>query len=201
MISAWTDERRALLAEMHLRGPKVIWEALNELPGPKLTKSAVIGLRDRKFMRRQPKKTPEEVAAMLLARRERANARVRVKRAKKAKKSTPKNIIYMTRIVSMNGNSNGQRVTMAPVAEPFNGRHADIVSRNLTILELQDGECRYPNDRDPPNAPIRFCGHSAVEDKPYCRAHLRIAYRPPELRSRGFSDIGKGRGGVFGRVA
>jgi GcrA cell cycle regulator len=48
-------------------------------------------------------------------------------------------------------------------------------SRNLTILEIGAGECRYPTTQD---SPFLFCGHQQQSESSYCGFHHRLAYQP-----------------------
>jgi GcrA cell cycle regulator len=43
----------------------------------------------------------------------------------------------------------------------------------ITLLELKSHQCRWPFG----DGPILFCGGDAVDGKPYCAGHCRVAYR------------------------
>lgn len=45
----------------------------------------------------------------------------------------------------------------------------------ITLMELGDDSCRFPNGE---GAGITFCGQTAVKDRPYCGACMRLAYQP-----------------------
>lgn len=185
--AVWTDERLALMDEMHHAGsgPKVIWEALGKLPGPKPTKPAVIGMRDRRYMVRQPKKTEAEIVAMLLARRERDMAQKRAKRAKTAKPRA----INFNRIEAARGRID---------PEPFVMRAVEVVPRHRTLLELEDGDCRFPYG----DGPFTFCGNPIKKGSPYCGAHSALCFNGIPVPKRApHLDLGKGTGGVFRRSA
>ena len=51
--------------------------------------------------------------------------------------------------------------------------------RNLDILQLEPGDCRYPVT---PDHPMLFCGHSTINELPYCPHHARVAYQPARPR-------------------
>lgn len=101
------------------------------------------------------------------------------------------------RIVSANGNSNRQRIIVVPDAEQFQCRAVDVIPRNLTLLELEPGDCRYPYG----DSEFTFCGHPHMEGSSYCGPHFSLTRGAPPIRTRSYADIGKGCGGVFGRVA
>jgi GcrA cell cycle regulator len=53
-------------------------------------------------------------------------------------------------------------------------RHADVIPRNLTLLKLKDGMCRYPvNDQ----TPFLFCGHPQSEGFSYCWDHWVLTHQ------------------------
>lgn len=58
------------------------------------------------------------------------------------------------------------------------------VSRNLTVLDLRPGDCRWPHGH-PGQPGFGFCGAPSVPGKPYCACHDAIAYsRPEPVRKR-----------------
>jgi hypothetical protein len=54
-----------------------------------------------------------------------------------------------------------------PPREPFSW--PEIPSLNIPLLELEDGQCRFPCDEG-------FCGHPIVYNS-YCAQHTRLCYR------------------------
>jgi GcrA cell cycle regulator len=54
-------------------------------------------------------------------------------------------------------------------------RCAAVEPRNVGLLELGDGECRYPYG----DGPYLFCGHQALVDHPYCRPHFQLCRGAP----------------------
>ncbi len=190
----WTDERIALFETMHEQMPKTIWEAVNALPGPQLTKSAVIGRRDRRHGQvRRPIRTQEEITAALLARREREIIAQRAKRAARgAKPNFNRREAAKERVAKFGGDPGPYVCTEAQ----------DVAPLNINLLDLQEGDCRWPYDA-PAGSSIShvFCGHPAITDKPYCKAHCVIAYPPPKPRVRPqYVEFGRAHGGIFGRV-
>jgi len=45
----------------------------------------------------------------------------------------------------------------------------------FTLADMSSRSCRWPSG-DPQQADFRFCGHTAIEGKPYCAEHCGIAY-------------------------
>jgi GcrA cell cycle regulator len=49
-----------------------------------------------------------------------------------------------------------------------------VPAEGLTIFDLLDHHCRWPNGEQPP---FQYCGHDKVDGSPYCAAHHRKAYQ------------------------
>jgi hypothetical protein len=52
----------------------------------------------------------------------------------------------------------------------------------LTLLELRDGDCKWPSGEGPS---CRFCGQPCVPERPYCAEHLRMAHNEPRETASG----------------
>lgn len=52
------------------------------------------------------------------------------------------------------------------------------VTRDVALLDLKAGDCRWPIG----DGPFVFCGHRAHEGWPYCEYHARLAYQPITTR-------------------
>lgn len=48
------------------------------------------------------------------------------------------------------------------------------VSRDVALLDLKTGDCRWPSG----DGPFLFCGHRPLASKSYCEYHARLAYQP-----------------------
>lgn len=84
--------------------------------------------------------------------------------------------------------------------EPFVVATVDIVPLNLGLMDLTETTCRWPIGDEP--ATMTFCGHDAPGG-PYCPGHSAIAYQPRQSRRSGPhpAELGKAKGGIFGRSA
>jgi GcrA cell cycle regulator len=51
---------------------------------------------------------------------------------------------------------------------------SEIVPRNLTLLELERDDCRWPYGE---NQDMRFCGHRQFEGSKYCWSHFNLSLR------------------------
>jgi GcrA cell cycle regulator len=65
--------------------------------------------------------------------------------------------------------------TQAAVPSMPNGSDIPIAQR-CTLLQLTSSVCRWPFG-EPSSPDFFFCGGGAVEGKPYCAGHCRMAYR------------------------
>lgn len=57
------------------------------------------------------------------------------------------------------------------------------ISRNLTLVQLNDRTCKWPLG-DPLSPDFRFCGNHSNDASPYCLYHARIAFQPVSERRR-----------------
>lgn len=82
--------------------------------------------------------------------------------------------------------------------EPFIAACVEIAPLHLSMMDLTEETCRWPYGE----TNFTYCGHTALGG-PYCAAHATIAYQPRQSRRGGVppSELGKAKGGVFGRVA
>jgi GcrA cell cycle regulator len=57
-------------------------------------------------------------------------------------------------------------------------RCVEIVPRHLSLLDLEDGDCRYPYGGDEDGEAITFCGHPRQDESSYCTAHFHLTRGP-----------------------
>lgn len=53
----------------------------------------------------------------------------------------------------------------------------------IRLIDLDSTTCRWPKG-DPGDPDFEFCGGYALEGRPYCAGHSRLAYLPKESRGR-----------------
>jgi GcrA cell cycle regulator len=63
-------------------------------------------------------------------------------------------------------------------------RTADIVPRNLSLIDLRGGDCRYPYGGDTDGEAITFCGHPKRLGSSYCAAHFDLIVGPGTASER-----------------
>lgn len=60
-------------------------------------------------------------------------------------------------------------------------REVEKRARRLTLMELTERTCKWPIG-DPATDDFWFCGHPALPGKPYCEAHVSVAFQPMSAR-------------------
>jgi GcrA cell cycle regulator len=57
-------------------------------------------------------------------------------------------------------------------------RCVEIAPRQLSLLELEEADCRYPYGGEEEGEPITFCGHPRREGSSYCVPHFHLTSGP-----------------------
>ena len=60
-------------------------------------------------------------------------------------------------------------------------REVEKRARKLTLMELTERTCKWPIG-DPATDDFWFCGLPSVAGKPYCEAHVGVAFQPMSAR-------------------
>src|SRR5271165_1499359 len=55
--------------------------------------------------------------------------------------------------------------------------------RRVSFQEIGRAACRWPFG-DPASGDFAYCGLDQADGRPYCAGHCRMAYRPPNARTR-----------------
>ena len=63
-------------------------------------------------------------------------------------------------------------------------RCVEIVPRQLSLVELEPGDCRYPYGGDREGEAITFCGHPRRERSSYCAPHFHLTLGPGVVAER-----------------
>lgn len=78
----------------------------------------------------------------------------------------------------------GLKMPMFESTETAELRRADVVSRRLSLLDLEPGDCRYPYGGDAEGEAITFCGHPRHPGSSYCWAHFHLSVGPGTASKR-----------------
>jgi GcrA cell cycle regulator len=62
-----------------------------------------------------------------------------------------------------------------------NVREVEKTARRLSLMELTERTCKWPIG-DPATDDFWFCGLTTVAGKPYCEAHVSVAFQPMQAR-------------------
>lgn len=78
----------------------------------------------------------------------------------------------------------GPRVKVFARATALKLRCVTVVPRHLSLIELEDGDCRYPYGGDREGEAITFCGHPRRDGSSYCVSHFHLTSDPPTASER-----------------
>lgn len=171
-LDKWPEEHSDLLTEPVTENKisfRNMVSAINEKFSTSYTRSAMIGRARRLGLcKAVTRRCPDEYKERTRKRYDKHNKQRRIERTHRPK----------LRIV-MNGG--GLRLLHSVQSNQPDLRAVDVEPLNLTFDQLQNGDCKWPYG----DGPFLFCGHPAIEGRPYCRGHCAIAYRPMEERRAG----------------
>jgi len=189
---SWTDERVETLKRMWAEGQSAS-QIAKELGG--VTRNAVIGKVHRLGLsnrapgaREDEDETPvvaakpEPKAEPAAAPRPEPAARVAPERPAPAAPSNVTPLPVRKPIVPA-----GQPLPPQPSANEISPealasvREVEKRARKLTLMELTERTCKWPIG-DPATEDFWFCGLPSLPGKPYCEAHVGVAFQPMSAR-------------------
>jgi len=181
---SWTDERVDVLKTMWGDG-KSASQIAKELGG--VTRNAVIGKVHRLGLSNRANPSAAKSAAKGKPAPEAAPAKPDRPMAPPIESSlipTAKNLpIPMRRPII----KAGQPLPPQPSANEVSAealatvREVEKSARKLTLMELTERTCKWPVG-DPATDDFWFCGHPVQQGKPYCDAHVGVAFQPMSSR-------------------
>ncbi|MFN6924711.1 MAG: GcrA family cell cycle regulator [Tabrizicola sp.] len=193
---SWTDERVETLKRMWSEGQSAS-QIAKELGG--VTRNAVIGKVHRLGLsNRVGGKDDEEEAPAPAAAAPRAEPAARPEAAPAAPRAEPQQ-----RPAAPAGAAPATNVTPLPVRKAIipagqplppqpslneispealaSVREVEKRARKLTLMELTERTCKWPIG-DPATDEFWFCGLPSLPGKPYCEAHVGVAFQPMSAR-------------------
>jgi GcrA cell cycle regulator len=181
---SWTDERVELLKKMWSEGQSAS-QIAKELGG--VTRNAVIGKVHRLGLSNRAGASPAKPAKEKPAKAENAKAASRpspsatetdasARSAERAPIPPRKQIIPA-----------GQPLPPQPSANEISPealasvREVEKKSKKISLMELTERTCKWPVG-DPATENFWFCGLPVKQGKPYCEAHVGVAFQPMSSR-------------------
>ena len=182
---SWTDERVELLKKMWGEGQSAS-QIAKELGG--VTRNAVIGKVHRLGLSNRATTTSTKTEAKAKAApKVEAKPKAPPKPAEPAEKVSavpvaPKPLPARKQIIPA-----GQPLPPQPSANEISPEALAKVSaiekkaKRLTLMELTERTCKWPVG-DPATDDFWFCGLPVQQGKPYCEAHVGVAFQPMSSR-------------------
>lgn len=161
--SPWTEEHNTTLKALVESGIaySAIVEKLNATCGTAYTRNACIGRAKR--------------LGLITPTREPAPRKPRNRTGEKRSTANKGHHHTVARITRANGNSTVMRITYSIEAKQQALRCVEIVPRNVTLIDLEPGDCRYPYGDET----ITFCGHPKQDGSQYCTPHHHLCWVKP----------------------
>jgi len=155
--SNWAPEHSEALRELVPRGMSYseVADAINAKFGTSYTRNATIGRGKRMGLGspersdRRPKPPPRNKAVKL--------SRTSEKKSRRRPATEP-----------------SEQDPRPDRAEPVKLRCVGVSPRLLSLVDLEDGGCRYPYGGDKDGEAIAFCGHPRLAGSSYCAPHFHL---------------------------
>ncbi|MEM1076177.1 MAG: GcrA family cell cycle regulator [Pseudomonadota bacterium] len=180
---SWTDERVELLKKMWGEGQSAS-QIAKELGG--VTRNAVIGKVHRLGLSNRASTSTKSEAKSKAAQKADPKPKAAAKQAdlapKPATETAPKPIPARKQIIPA-----GQPLPPQPSANEISPEALAKVSaiekkaKKLSLMELTERTCKWPVG-DPATEDFWFCGLPVQQGKPYCEAHVGVAFQPMSSR-------------------
>jgi GcrA cell cycle regulator len=183
MQSNWEEAHSKALREYVEKGMTFseIARALNERFGTAYSRNAAIG-RARRMGLASPERTGGEKRPN--AAKQPDMRRLRQLRAKsRAKSPTKSQTKSLAAPVPRSVPKPLVKLSTFERAAALQLRCVAITPKHLALIDLEEGDCRYPYGGDADNEPITFCGHPRREGSSYCTSHFHLT-SAVELRER-----------------
>ena len=198
---SWTDERVETLKRMWGEGQSAS-QIAKELGG--VTRNAVIGkvhrlgLSNRAGGKDDEDEVPQPAAATAIPARVEPSARSEAPaaRAEAPRAAAPAAAAPSTLPAASNVTPLPLRKVIIPAGQPLppqpslneispealaSVREVEKRAKKLTLMELTERTCKWPIG-DPATEDFWFCGLPSIAGKPYCEAHVGVAFQPMSAR-------------------
>ena len=196
---SWTDERVELLKKMWGEGQSAS-QIAKELGG--VTRNAVIGKVHRLGLSNRAGSGPASAAKPAPAKE--AEAKTADKPRKEAAKTGPADLEQPAGVSEPETPATPARATnvtplrkpIVPAGQPLppqpsaneispealaNVQEVEKTAKRISLMELTERTCKWPIG-DPATDDFYFCGLPVQQGKPYCEAHVGVAFQPMSSR-------------------
>ena len=176
---SWTDERVELLKKLWGEGQSAS-KIAKELGG--VTRNAVIGKVHRLGLSNRSTSNSKNETVPKGVKKTEKTATKKTKTSPKEKDTISETIPTRRQIIPA-----GQPLPPQPSANEISPEALARVSaiekkaKKLTLLELTERTCKWPVG-DPATPDFWFCGLPTQSGKPYCEAHVGVAFQPMNAR-------------------
>jgi len=176
---AWTDDRVATLTKMWGEGQSAS-QIAKELGG--VTRNAVIGKVHRLGLSNRVTGGAKPAAKGKVAAKPAARAKPAAK-AKPVPAVMPKPMLPVRKVII----PAGQPLPPQPSANEISPevlasvREVEKQAKKISLMELTERTCKWPIG-DPATEEFWFCGLTSEPGKPYCEAHVGVAFQPMSSR-------------------
>ena len=178
---SWTDERVEILTKMWAEGNSAS-QIAKELGG--VTRNAVIGKVHRLGLSNRATTTNSNKSESNTKSSPKSSSRAKQK-SQKVDVAEPKsdNVTSLRRQIIPAGQPLPPQPSANEISPEALARVSEIEkkAKKLSLLELTEKTCKWPVG-DPATEDFWFCGLATQSGKPYCEAHVGVAFQPMNSR-------------------
>ena len=178
---SWTDERVEILTKMWAEGNSAS-QIAKELGG--VTRNAVIGKVHRLGLSNRATTSTTNKTELKTKSAPKGNLKAKQKvRKVEAIEPKPDNVTSLRRQIIPAGQPLPPQPSANEISPEALARVSEIEkkAKKLGLLELTEKTCKWPVG-DPATEEFWFCGLATQSGKPYCEAHLAVAFPPMNSR-------------------
>ena len=178
---SWTDERVEILTKMWAEGNSAS-QIAKELGG--VTRNAVIGKVHRLGLSNRATTSSPSKSDAKAKSASKSNSRAKQKSRKiEITEPKPDNVTSLRRQIIPAGQPLPPQPSAHEISPEALARVSEIEkkAKKLSLLELTEKTCKWPVG-DPATEEFWFCGLATQSGKPYCEAHVGVAFQPMNSR-------------------
>jgi GcrA cell cycle regulator len=178
---SWTNERVEILTKMWAEGNSAS-QIAKELGG--VTRNAVIGKVHRLGLSNRATTSTSNKSESKIKSSPKSSSKAQQKARKiDAAEPKPNNVTSLRRQIIPAGQPLPPQPSANEISPEALARVSEIEkqAKKLSLLELTERTCKWPVG-DPATEEFWFCGLATQSGKPYCEAHVGVAFQPMNSR-------------------